>query len=530
MHLENDDSLHQQLKELNRRVPAPKKEARERLLTMLAKKARQMDQTKGSEAYVVFALKAASFLFVAALGAVLAIPSAEQIPMASSPLSSVDDRQEPETSVATPKQQTADQKHPQTNTKKPDVALEQTANTQPTQSRRSSVAPPGSPSIHAPSATAPGRTAESTDNTAGVADNHPAAVYLHQIIGKESRHYGLVEALSDQAKRQFVFTRMVNGVPFLDDYFVITLDDSNQGQKLMSSSNHKWTDQQAFPDPAKAISREKAEQLIADKLKLFYSGQPGEQPPAGAPAMVYDPGLMGYVNALDGQTIGDEQETSRLLGKRIEVAPAGKPLIAGTKEEAAAVLETDFGIAVGGNQQRVTDYRNHVKEYRWTVGKNSAVTVVTKESSGQIVEVEYVNHHPAGDAKTTAEEAVAIASSFLQTYLNPETNKLQVAKVEKEPSFIRITFTGIYRELPLLDDTYSVDVDPLSGKAIGFKGDFSRKNRERLADANRQSVEEAAREFVSKYPASLVYVWPKGTAAPSLVYMPLAPRILSTGQ
>ncbi|HDI6334650.1 TPA: hypothetical protein POA58_005036, partial [Escherichia coli] len=62
MHWENNDSLHQQLRELNSRVPAPRIEAKEQLQTMLAEKARRMDQAKGSEAYAVFALKAACFL------------------------------------------------------------------------------------------------------------------------------------------------------------------------------------------------------------------------------------------------------------------------------------------------------------------------------------------------------------------------------------------------------------------------------------------------------------------------------------
>ncbi|WP_243013813.1 YcdB/YcdC domain-containing protein [Brevibacillus borstelensis] len=530
MHWENNDSLHQQLRELNSRVPAPRIEAKEQLKTMLAEKARRMDQAKGSEAYAVFALKAASFLFVAALGTVLAIPSAEQIPMAT-PHSSVHDKQGPEFSVAAPKKQQADQKHSQTETKELDDASRKTANPQPPQSRRPSIAPLGNSSGNTPSATAPSLPDSPGDGTdSAVTDNHPAAAYLQQMIGRESRHYRLIEELSDPAKRQYVFTRMVNGVPFLDDCFVVTLDNSNQGQKLQSSSNRKWTDERVFPDPAKAIPREKAEQLIADKLKLFYAGQTGEQSPAGASAMVYDPGLMGYVHALDGQPAGSGQEHSRLLGKRMEIVPAEKPLIARTAEEAAAVLETDFGIAVGGKPQRLNDGINHVKEYRWAVGNDSAVTVVTKESSGEIVEIEYVNHHPVGDTKTTAEKAAEIAASFLETHLDSDTKMLQIAKVEKEPSFTRITFTGVYRELPIWDDTYSVDVDPSSGKVTGFKGDFSRKNRERRADASLQSAGEAAREFVSKHPASLVYVWPKGTPAPSLVYLPLNPRILPTGQ
>lgn len=49
MHWENNDSLHQQLRELNSRVPAPRIEAKEQLQTMLAEKARRMDQAKAAK-------------------------------------------------------------------------------------------------------------------------------------------------------------------------------------------------------------------------------------------------------------------------------------------------------------------------------------------------------------------------------------------------------------------------------------------------------------------------------------------------
>ncbi|WP_176452450.1 hypothetical protein [Brevibacillus laterosporus] len=40
------------------------------------------------------------------------------------------------------------------------------------------------------------------------------------------------------------------------------------------------------------------------------------------------------------------------------------------------------------------------------------------------------------------------------------------------------------------------------------------------------SVQKSTQEYLKKHSATLVYIWPIGSKAPELVYMPLNPQIL----
>lgn len=497
MYWQDEDILYQKINELKDITPASCKESKERLHAVLVMKAKKMDQRANFFDRFSLVLQVSIFFLITAGGVSLAI----QIPVHESEPTS---HEQP--SYAVQEQPSAQEASPSKSIQKSIGEVDQKR-----------IAGTTVPQV---SLIRPSKTEVQTDNPSHIAIDN-AVSYLQQMIGEESRKYQIMESLSDAKQHKYIFTRMVNGIPLLDDYYVVTLDEKNNGTNLYSRKQNRVLNEQLFSDPANVISRKEAETIIANKMKLVYTSRTDINKAASTREIVYMPELMGYVNAQDGQMIGFQQNQNDLSGMTVRVESKGRSLFANTKGEAAAFLQAELDIAVDG-APRISG-GSDVKEYRWKTGNNSAIAVQTKEETGQVIGVEYVKYpssHPATTTKATA-EMVKMAASFLQNYLNPQIIELQVTKVESHESVIRLYFHEVYEGIPLIDTAYFVDVDPISEKVVGFHGDFATEKVELKDREKKTSTEKMAREYLRIHPATLAYIWPDGTEAPSLVYMPL---------
>lgn len=111
------------------------------------------------------------------------------------------------------------------------------------------------------------------DNNRPTSASDKAAAYLRQVIGDESNEYKQVHSLSDEKQQKFVFTRMIKGISLLEDYYVVNLEEKNNRKSIISRNQRRVLDEQLFPDPAKAISKEEAEAIIASKMTFVYTSQ-----------------------------------------------------------------------------------------------------------------------------------------------------------------------------------------------------------------------------------------------------------------
>ncbi|MCM3140937.1 YcdB/YcdC domain-containing protein [Brevibacillus sp. MER 51] len=503
---QDEDFLHKRVEALSQFVPPPRKEAIERLQTILAAKAKKMDQRSNKAGYLSFTIKASAVLLLAAWGTLLAIPTDIHTPADKSRYSPQDPSEDevihPNKQIPAPKIEKAES-----------VKTERSETTENQRHRKM---------INRKEATIP---PEASSNKTG----DRATAYLQQIIGEESRKYQLVEGLSDHRQQRFVFARTVKGIPLLTDHYLVTFDEKNNGKALASSQNQKQTsDERIFPDPTNVISKDEAKNLLFHTLQLTYPLPEGnEEETASSLAIVYRPDLTGYVNALNGQLIGIDPDSRKVSGRTLKVSSAGKRLGAKNSREAAELLKAEFDIAVVGKARLTQDSLEGTIEYRWNIGNNRAVALQTYEETGNAYGLKYWNYPKSdkNDAKTTTEVA-HIAASFLQNYLNPQTTELQLAKVENHEQVTRVFFHEMYEQIPLMEDSYTVDVDTVSGKIVGFFFDIGKEKREFSWKKDRISTEKAAQQYLASHPLELVYIWLPGNNAPSLVYIPLDPRII----
>jgi len=100
---------------------------------------------------------------------------------------------------------------------------------------------------------------------------------------------------------------------------------------------------------------------------------------------------------------------------------------------------------------------------------------------------------------------------------------------ERPRPVIAFIFNQVHQGVPVMDRAYSVRVDALTGKIVGFyngKGvsSVTLPNVALPDNRNVAPVETAKAEFLKQHPPKLVYLWPEyfGQKAPSpvLLYIP----------
>lgn len=516
MYWKDGDTLHERMKELNQYAPKPQMEAKERLRVALAAKARKMDQQSIASNRMIKSVQAVAFFLLVAWGASLALPSTDvEEPRHSSPDQLSPPSFEPMTvaKIDPEKNMESVPLPPAVGVREEQIAGPEKRGT----TKESRIGEESSKESSVMTTTTP--YSKSTSTTL----HDQAAAYLEQIVGKDIRTYQVVDSLSDTKQKQFVFARTVNGIPFINDHYIVMLDEASNGKSVLANQMQKRErNEETFPDPSRTISKAEAESILVDVISLFYSDTQN---------ISYNPDLMGFVDAKDGQLIGVEREYSQLRGKNYKVSGVGTRMIATNQEEAMRILETDFDFRLEGESLWRVQHHKDTTIYHWKVGKNSSVSLQTNNLTGEVTGIEYVNPptSPSAEAKDAA-VVTDTAVSFLQKYLDSETTGLQVIKVELNSPAYRIYFqTQSGKKRPVNHvQGYTVDIDSKTGKVIGFQKDLSSKTSMDQTDEQEMQPEKAAKAYLKNHSVQLAYIWVKGQEIPSLVYVPLEPKAMAS--
>jgi Zn-dependent metalloprotease len=358
-----------------------------------------------------------------------------------------------------------------------------------------------------------------------------AASYLEQIVGAEAaKSFQVNDELShgDADFGSVVFTRMINGVPYLGETYRIGIDKSGGLSGVSINTNKDVTlPTEKFPDPAKAISQAEAEKIFAAHLRLVYverqalkrspiSGQPVES----GPVMQYI-AEESYIDAVTGKLLNAAGKLSPPTV--IPVSGKAEKLVARSREEAAKLLADQFQLDIHAESIRVEAQNlEGEKRYVWAGG-----SLTVSEKTGQVISLQLnQTASPSRGAMLSAQEAEEAALQFLQKYLNPAVQELiRVEMKEEKGAMLYFRFVMSHKSIPVIDHAYEVTVDRNSGKVVSFSGDFDREPVALPDKEKAVSADTAAAEYLKQYPLTLAYVWPtengQKTDAPYLVYTQL---------
>ncbi|MFE1626813.1 hypothetical protein ACFLFF_08695 [Brevibacillus reuszeri] len=509
---EDDEFLYERIKLLSGNAPEPRKDKIKRLQMILAEQARSMDRKEKIRTKASRAFQTAICLALAVWSISLAFPSlSDKSPSRVEPMFAPREIEGPVLVLKNPpfENESTDSSFPKSG--KNAVQMEQKSAEVKHESTKG-----GSASTDQAAAPPDSVHARSEDDAAA-----KATMYLEQQIGAEKHQYELVESLSHSTQNEFVFLRKVNGLPFLNEHYIVALDEHNERKSItLNQIEERSWNEQLFPVPTVIIEKKEAEKILVQTLSRYFSEKQ---------AVVYAPELMGFIDAKSGQLIGIEKNYDGLRGKVYDLDSARRIWKVTTEDEAIQLLASEFGLAVEKTFRRSDNDFLDTRSYRWRIGNTSTVTLKTISSTGEVVEMEYAGK-PSSYSSDQMDAATATqrAISFLQNYLTTDITSLQVIEVEQDKLAYRIYFQALsgQKESASLPG-YTVEVHPATGQVIWFQKNLARK--EQMSTKPPQHMQEAitAKEYADRHPLQLAYIWLKGQEAPSLVYVPLERSLLS---
>ncbi|WP_126428687.1 YcdB/YcdC domain-containing protein [Brevibacillus marinus] len=377
------------------------------------------------------------------------------------------------------------------------------------------------------------------------------------------------------------FNRLINGIPLLDHGYQVAVDAAGRVNSVYSLTQglNEEVAPDAFPEPSKALTEEEAKQKFRELLdmELVYRaygpnqpmpliGDTGTTAPAAKPILQYVPRFSGFLDAVSGKEVNyygfvvDEQQ----MQKDVKLQPEGDQLVARNAEEAEEVLTEGLGIDMSGlvltksqdadlpSQQKYLYYSWHSEQKPDpTNPKNSRPVryahLVTDAETGQVLSV-FVHDEAKRGAKAeiSREEAEKKAIAFLQKYVAADVAELMLRGVYSsadKPEFpdwvdvnkipdmtddltpeISFHFCEVHEGIPIVDRSYLVTIDPVTGSVSGFSFPPEREGELTLPDpSDVVTPEEAADALLEANPPKLVYLWPdfagQRAPAPLLLYV-----------
>ncbi len=423
-----------------------------------------------------------------------------------------------------------------------------------------------------------------------------AAAFAQKLLGDKMNNYrmgsvgygggGTVDEKGNMiywANANVQFNRLINGVPFMNSGFQVSVDVAGHVTAYYSQDFHKNNDGVrdvepelgVFPDPSLAVTKEKAEKAFAEQLemKLSYVGrQPlkdsmfNREKVETRPVLTYSPSYPSCsvpIDAMTGKPLDGLRERLPLTSP-VKLAGEGKKLAAGTPEEVASLLAAETGIDMSGMKfgsvvERESEGRFvpgvKVKEYNWMSepqtgpdGKPDFSTmrylhVTTLADTGQVVSFNLQDESGRGEqAAITQEAARKTALRFMQKHLEKDACELEMSiystheenipdwvdrsKLEgyEQRPYFHFCFTRTHQGIPVSDSSYSVTVDGLTGKITSFV-DVNSASSVTLPDSKNIVTAEAAKaEYLKSKTLNLVYLWPEyynqKAPKPYLIYIP----------
>jgi hypothetical protein len=364
-----------------------------------------------------------------------------------------------------------------------------------------------------------------------------ATAFLKKWYGEEMRGYELDENYS--RANWAVFSKKVNGLfyPSLN----ISIGVNGDGQIVSSGKmsivggryvNEPPVETTRFPDPNETISIAEVEKSFDSYMRLYYIKQPivGEDPVTkknryGAPVLHYKPVFSELIDAKTGKEFPVPGGGWQLTQSVIEVKPDGKIPSIKTVEDAAAFFSSVFDIDTPSDQisTSLSEDKN-TKSYVYGSGETKA-TVLTDEKTGEVKSFTLGDRdkEKGVNAKFSPEEAQKVAINTLEKYLPVETKEVVVLggnewNENQEESIYYFKFANTHQGVPILDETFYLEVDRERGKVVKMIRPDSK--RLTLPDPNKVvSAKVAAEEYLKHHPLQLQYYYPEnGNNQAVLVY------------
>lgn len=331
--------------------------------------------------------------------------------------------------------------------------------------------------------------------------------YLQQKLGYGEKEVILNSLRSRPQDGTFVFNPAIDGIPFLDQTLHMSLNPNGDLLSITSFGQQLDLNQLSFPSAAGIISSEKAEQMIAGRMRLVYQERLSAKK---TPLLLYKPLHSGDINAVEGQFLPSDASGVQGKSDMIPVVPQGRKLYAASSEEAISLLRNEFGFSVAEDETefvRVRDLTREEKGYQLSL-KEGTLTLRTLKETGQVTGFEWAVKDASQKEKKPIEEKAALVEGlqFLQKYLDPGIKALQLKETEKTSSAIRFRFYKVHEGIPVIDHIYQVTVDTSLGRVVEMSGSFA-SPVVALPDRNGiVSVERAAKEYNKKFPPQLAYI------------------------
>ncbi|KZE52869.1 hypothetical protein AV540_09655 [Brevibacillus parabrevis] len=381
-----------------------------------------------------------------------------------------------------------------------------------------------------------------------------AKQFLGRLLGADSENYRHVE--SNSAEK---FMRYHSGLPVMND--VLDIEMGSSGSLLMFSKPTRTYSPSSFPDASEAVAKSVAENELAANMKLVYVQHMSEGNALKQPTLEYRAAvsffqqgrpffLDWYIDAHSGKInygTGNNGFAYDQLQREQPQADAfethEQPVTVRTKEEAKALLQTEFGVNVEGMSYResVDDHQKN-KSFNWTDSKDRWHEVTIDAKTSQVVGLRV----PRTDTQVTVkrEQAEQAAVFFLDKYADWGVKEVQLVQV-MEPGEANPVSSGnwVFRYvmskdgIPVLDKgpdaAYEVSVDPATGKVNSFRNwRETHKLIELPSSAEVVSKQKAAESFLRVMPLKLVYLLKdqenEWLDRPRLAYIPWSEEALAS--
>jgi Peptidase propeptide and YPEB domain./S-layer homology domain. len=170
---------------------------------------------------------------------------------------------------------------------------------------------------------------------AKVASAYKDQIELNAYVGVDEK-----PPLSGQVVHTIRFDRIVNGIPFVENYIDMQVD----GEGHVLSFNRYWDNSIKFDKAAPALTSDEAAVKLQQALKPTLAYIAPYQMKPRKPMLVYNAGAVA-ISAITGETVGSQSESGKET--QISAKPLGnKPSTVDslTKEQAAAKVDAAFGI------------------------------------------------------------------------------------------------------------------------------------------------------------------------------------------
>lgn len=345
----------------------------------------------------------------------------------------------------------------------------------------------------------------------------PAWAHFQKIVGEKASEYQVHPSLSNEKTGQYYFTKMVNGIPYLDNGYLVQV----QGEKSqsLSLSGDKTVDTKLFPDPAIAIPLEQAEQIFADSVELAYVKNQSK--------LIYIPRLFGNINAVDGTVKNDTHK------QLVSIKPKGIRYVRNEKE-ATALFSEELQVPFDNIRFWDDSSKNNsnqpqlFKSYYWkSPDEQRSVSLKVRADTGQVVSYSY--HDSKKSSKKTinqvpmpTETYIHTASLFLEKFLDTSIKQLRVKDITMNSYQITIQFYAVHHNIAIIDRSFEISLDLETQHVIAMDGDMA-TNTDSLPDPAPTIPRETAIErLLEDEPLELVYAnsteQPGTKQTPQLMY------------